>query len=94
MRDIDDILGASMMSRRDVFLACTAILSDDELLSVVAGKDATLDATMYLIAKEDAKMLERLNTVISTDELIEDARHIAKSAVLEELKEKLKKEFL
>lgn len=87
------ILGRAM-SRRDVLLACYEMLNDYNTLVQVVGKDATLDCTLYSIAKHDPVLLKRLNSVLSVSELEEDIKHIVKSGEIEKQKEKLKKELM
>ena len=69
-------------TRRAVLIEIANIVSNDSMLKRYAGKSALLDCALFMVASNDAASLERLNKYISTDELIEDVNHVAKSVRL------------
>lgn len=69
-------------TRRAVLIEIANIVSNDSMLKRYAGKNALLDCALFMVASNDATSLERLNKYISTDELIEDVNHVAKSVRL------------
>lgn len=82
----DFIKNNSEKTRREVLINVRELLNDVNKLKELAGKNALLDCALYLVAKDDSKLMHRLNYVISTDELIADIKHINKSSDLKEIK--------
>ena len=79
-----DLIKCDSSKRRDVLLSLSAVLHDENLLSQVAGQHATTDCTLYMLAKDDPKLLKRLNKYISTDDLCEDVMHVEQTVKLKE----------
>lgn len=82
----DFIKNNSEKTRREVLINVRELLNDVNKLKELAGTNALLDCALYLVAKDDPKLMHRLDYVISTDELIADIKHINKSSNLKEIK--------
>ena len=81
------IVSKSNVSRREVLLSLMDILNNPEELKSIAGTNAVIDCGLYMMAKDDEKLLRNLNVCLDTDELQEDIKHIRRSS---ELKTKIK----
>lgn len=69
-------------TRRSVLIDVSKILRNDTDLKRYAGKNALLDCSLYLMAKDDETLLNRLNKYINTDELLTDVKHVNDSMKL------------
>lgn len=77
-------------TRREVLMNARNVLEDYALLREVAGQNALLDCTFYLLAKDNPELLKRLNTIMSTEDLLLDINHINKNVELKKtLQEKM-----
>lgn len=77
-------------TRREVLMNVRSVLEDYALLREVAGQNALLDCTLYLLAKDNPKLLKRLNKIMSTEDLLLDINHINKNVELKKtLQEKM-----
>ena len=81
------------LTRREGLLGAAAILSDERMLKESVNKDATLDITLYMLAKNDAVLMERLSKYLDCQELIKDIQHVRNHERLKALKDKLKEEM-
>lgn len=79
-----ELIKCDSSKRRDVLLSLSAVLHDENLLSQVAGQHATTDCTLYMLAKDDPKLLKRLNRYINTQDLCNDVAHVEATAKLKE----------
>lgn len=66
-------------TRRASLIEARAILDSDDLLKKHAGSSVYLDSTLYLLAKDNPKDLERLNKFINIEELLTDIQHVNES---------------
>ena len=73
-------------ARREVLINVRELLNDADKLKALAGTNALLDCTLYLVAKDEPNLLNKLETVISTEELFKDISHINKSSSLKDIK--------
>lgn len=73
------------MTRRASILKLVSILEDEEQLRETAGKSFLIDAALFMVAKNDARMLDNLNSVLNTYELSEDIGHCINSNNLKKL---------
>lgn len=81
------------LTRREVLLGAAAILSDEQMLKESVNKDATLDITLYMLAKNDAGLMERLSKYLDCRELTNDIQHVREHERLKTLRDKLKEEM-
>ena len=72
------ITGTINKSRRSVLLEALALFDDMEKLKAVAGKNALLDCTLFMLAKDDTSLMKKLDACIAVDELTRDIKHIGK----------------
>lgn len=72
------ITGTINKSRRSVLLEALALFDDMEKLKAVAGKNALLDCTLFMLAKDDPSLMKKLDACIAVDELTQDIKHICK----------------
>jgi hypothetical protein len=86
--NITSIFGEGM-SRRECLLKCSNALKDYNSLMNIAGKNAFIDCTLYLLAKDNEEQLRRLNFCFSVDELLDELKHVQKHSNLEQLAENL-----
>ena len=73
-------------TRREVLINVRELLNDADKLRKLAGTNALLDCALYLVAKDEPNLLNKLETVISTEELFKDISHINKSSSLKDIK--------
>lgn len=73
-------------TRRGTLVKLHKLLESKEDLRSIAGKSTLVDCALYLVAKDDEALLNNLKSVIPTDELLDDVKHVNESFKLKDLR--------